>query len=111
MTTQSVKKLDLGKQTRGIDFSIILEKASLMLIPTESGSDEEGNDKMYKPKKTPPVFADESSGISGPDADEIPASKKSKKPEKKKAKVNLKNNSMVTRADKKTDGYHPHLQQ
>ena len=74
---------------------------SLTLIPTESGSDEEGNNKTYKPKKTPPVSADESSGISGPDANKIPASKKSKKPEKKKAKVNLKNDSMVTQADKK----------
>ena len=55
---------------------------------------------MYKPKKTPPVSADECSGISGPDANEIPASKKSKKPEKK-AKVNLKNDSMMTQADKK----------
>ena len=111
MTTRPAKKSDLGKRTRGIDFSIILEKASLTLIPTESGSDEEGNDKTYKPKKTPPVSADESSGISGPDADEIPASKKSKKPEKKKAKVNLKNDSMATQADKKTDGYHPCLRQ
>jgi len=100
MTTRPAKKSDLGKRTRGIDFAIMLKKASLTLIPTESGSDEEGNDKTYKPKKTPPVSADESSGISGPDADKIPASKKSKKPEKKKAKVNLKNDSMATHADK-----------
>jgi hypothetical protein len=71
-----------------------------MLIPTESGSDEEGNNRVHKPKKTLPVSADESSGISEPDADKIPASKKSKKPEKK-AKVNLKNYSMVTQANKK----------
>src|ERR1700733_594461 len=100
MTMWPAKKSDLGKQTQGIDFSIILKKASLMLIPTESGSDEEGNDKTYKPKKILPVSIDESSGISGPDADKIPASKKSKKPEKK-TKINLKNDSMVTQADKK----------
>jgi len=71
-----------------------------MLIPTESGSDEEGNDKTYKPKKTPPVSTDESIGISEPDANKIPASKKTKKPEKK-AKVNLKNDFMATQADKR----------
>jgi hypothetical protein len=101
MTTWPTKKSDLEKWARGINFAIILKKVSLMLILTELGSDEEGNDKTYKPKKKPPVSADESGGISGSDADKIFASKKSKKPEKTKAKVNLKNDSVATQADKK----------
>ena len=91
MMTWPAKKPNLEKHPQGMYQSIAVHNHLLMSIIQNSPDSDDGNNKTYKPQKTPAISEDESSGSAKEDSDvqEVSAPTKTKKPVKKKGKVSF----------------------